>query len=303
MRGQRLDRIVALSVEGLSRSAARRLLDAGRVRVEGRAREADFHPPTGALIEGDVPEPASSPLSPEPFEVEVLLEDEHLLVLNKPAGLTVHPGAGRRQGTLVHQLLGSGRALSSVGGPERPGIVHRLDRDTSGCLVVARTDVAHHALSAQFRTRRIDKEYRALVWGVPRRPRGRLESPIGRHPIHRRLMSTRSRAGRPALTEYRLLSSASGVAWLGIDLRTGRTHQIRVHLAALGHPVVGDVLYGQPPPRVAAEVRAALASCQRLMLHARRLAFEHPASGERVEVLAPLPPELDDLLRTLGLGD
>jgi len=232
--------------------------------------------------------------------VPILYEDDQLLILDKPAGLTVHPGAGRRQGTLVHQLLGSGRSLSSIGGPERPGIVHRLDRDTSGCLVVARTDAAHHALAAQFRTRRVEKEYRALVWGVPRRPRGRLEAPIGRHPVHRTLMSTRSRAGRAALTEYQVLSSGSGVAWLALMLRTGRTHQIRVHLADLGHPVVGDPLYGRGA--VPASAAAALRACPRLILHARRLAFEHPLEGRRIEVTAPLPAAIEALLAALGLS-
>ncbi|MGH2628041.1 MAG: RluA family pseudouridine synthase, partial [Anaerolineales bacterium] len=204
---------------------------------------------------------------------------------------------------LVHQLLGSGRTLSSVGAPERPGIVHRLDRDTSGCLLVARTDAAHHALASQFSQRSVLKEYRALVWGCPRRPRGRIEAPIGRHPVHRTLMSARPRAGRPAVTEYEVIACESGLAWLRVVLRTGRTHQIRVHLASIGHPVVGDPLYGDRPRSVGARVEEALLDCPRLTLHALRLGFDHPADGRRIEVEAPLPAEMARLLTVLGLAD
>jgi 23S rRNA pseudouridine1911/1915/1917 synthase len=301
--GQRFDKILAECVEGLSRSAARRLIQQGRVRADGRHFDPDGRPPAGARIEGSLPPPPAHTLVPEPFNVTVLLEDEHLLVLDKPAGLTVHPGAGRRTGTLVHQLLGSGRALSSVGAPERPGIVHRLDRDTSGCLLVARTDAAHHALAAQFRKRSVLKEYRALVWGRPRRPRARIETPIGRHPVHRTLMSVRPRAGRPAVTEYEVIACGSGLAWLRVDLRTGRTHQIRVHLASAGHAVVGDPLYGAQPRGAGPPADAALLDCPRLVLHALRLGFDHPADGRRIEVEAPLPDEIVRLLAALGLAD
>lgn len=301
--GERLDRIVASSVEGLSRTAARRLIERGMVQVDGRVLDPDARPPAGARVEGEIPEAPPSTLAPEPFDVPVLYEDDLLMVLDKPAGLTVHPGAGRRRGTLVHRLLGSGRTLSSIGGPERPGIVHRLDRETSGCLLVARTDAAHHALVAQFRSRRVEKEYRALVWGAPRRPRGRIEAPVGRHPVKRTLMSTRSRAGRPAVTDYRVIGSASGLAWLGIDLKTGRTHQIRVHLASLGHPVVGDVLYGRAPRSTARPLPGLPGGAPRLMLHALRLAFDHPGSGARLEVAAPLPAEMAAVLGALGLAD
>jgi 23S rRNA pseudouridine1911/1915/1917 synthase len=299
--GQRLDRLVALQVPRLSRTAARRLIEAGRVRVDGLRMEADDRPAAGAEVEGQVAETAPAALAPEPFRVPVLYEDEHLLVIDKPAGLTVHPGAGRRTGTLVHQLLGSGRTLSGVGAPDRPGIVHRLDRETSGCLAVARTDAAHHALAARFRSREVIKEYRALVCGSPRRPRGRIEAPIGRHPQRRTLMSTRTRAGRPALTEYRVLGAARGLAWLALDLKTGRTHQIRVHLASIGHPVVGDRLYGGTGGALPAQARAALGERPRLMLHALRLAFEHPLQPGLVEARAPLPPEIAAALEALDI--
>ena len=300
--GERLDRIVAASVPGLSRTAAGRLIREGHIRVDGCPAEPDSRPRAGLQVEGTIPAAPPGDLAPEPFTVPVLYEDDQVLVIDKPAGLTVHPGAGRRTGTLVHQLLGSGRSLSSVGAPVRPGIVHRLDRETSGCLLIARTDAAHHALAAQFRRRQVEKEYRALVWGVPRRPRGRVEAPVGRHPVHRTLMSTRSRSGRSAVTEYRVLSSAAGVSWLALDLKTGRTHQIRVHLASLGHPVVGDALYGGRR-RGSAPVEEALRGCPRLMLHARRLTFTHPGSGLRVEVEAPLPEAVSRLLAALGLTD
>ena len=299
--GLRLDRILADSVEGLSRTAARRLIVEGRVRVDGRALEPDSRPPAGARVAGTLPAPALQTLVPESFNVGILYEDEHLLVLDKPSGLTVHPGAGRRTGTLVHQLLGSGRSLSSIGAPERPGIVHRLDRETSGCLLVARTDAAHHALAAQFRGRSVVKIYRALVWGSPRRPRGRIEAPIGRHPVRRTLMAVRPRAGRPALTEYEVLCGAPGVAWLGVRLKTGRTHQIRVHLSSIGHPVVGDTLYGGRSRSIPAGTREALNACPRLILHALRLEFDHPADNRRIGIEAPLPFEIQRLFSALAL--
>jgi 23S rRNA pseudouridine1911/1915/1917 synthase len=270
--------------------------------VDGRPAQPDTRPRAGVEVEGLIPEPQPADLAPEPFAVPVLYEDDQVLVVDKPAGLTVHPGAGRRTGTLVHQLLGRGRALSSVGAPARPGIVHRLDRETSGCLLIARTDAAHHALAAQFRRRQVEKEYRALVWGAPRRPCARIEAPVGRHPVHRTLMSTRSRSGRAAVTEYRVLSSAAGVSWLALDLKTGRTHQIRVHLASIGHPVVGDALYGGRR-RGSGAAEEALRDCPRLILHARRLAFTQPASGQRLEVEAPLPEDISRLLAALGLPD
>ncbi|MEE9219091.1 MAG: RluA family pseudouridine synthase [Acidobacteriota bacterium] len=301
--GERLDRIVASSVEGLSRTLARRLIEQGRVHVEGRSVEPDSRPPLGAQVEGSLPPPVASELIAEPFTLDVLYEDAHLLVIDKPSGLSVHPGAGRRSATLVNQLLGSGRNLSRVGAPERPGIVHRLDRETSGCLVVALSDVAHHALAAQFQRRRVDKEYRALVRGVLARPHGRVELPIGRHPVQRTRMSVQSRTGRAALTEYRVLDSGRGMSWLAIDLRTGRTHQIRVHLTSLGHPIIGDSVYGRPRRRICAEPLRGIGPPGRLMLHAYRVAFQHPLGSHRIEVRSPLPPDMVHYLTLSGLHD
>ncbi len=301
--GERLDRILAARVEGLSRSAARKLIAEGRVLVQGRPMEPDSRPKAGLEVEGTLPDPPAHTLVAESFHLDILYEDDHLMVIDKPSGLSVHPGAGRREGTLVNKLLGSGRTLSAVGAPERPGIVHRLDLDTSGCLLVARTDQAHHGLAAQFQGRSIDKEYRALVWGNLARGKGRIEAPIGRHPVHRTRMAVRQRTGRAAVTEYTVLARAPGVSWLAVRLLTGRTHQIRVHMASLGHPVAGDPVYGRCPRNAPPAAVRALEKCPRLVLHASRLSFEHPVYSRHLEVESPLPPDIANLLVHLGIAD
>ena len=299
--GERLDRIVAASVEGLSRTAARKLIAEGRILVQGNRMEPDSRPKAGLEVEGTLPEPPPRTLAPESFDLDILYEDDHLMVIDKPSGVSVHPGAGRREGTLVNQLLGSGRALSTVGGPERPGIVHRLDLETSGCLLVACTDQAHHGLAAQFQSRTIDKEYRALVWGNLARSSGRIDAPIGRHPVHRTRMAVRQRTGRAAVTQYTVVARAPGVSWLALRLLTGRTHQIRVHMASLGHPVAGDPVYGRRPGNSPPAAVRALEHCPRLVLHASRLAFDHPVHHRRLEVESPLPDDIANLLVHLGI--
>ncbi|MEE9229675.1 MAG: RluA family pseudouridine synthase [Acidobacteriota bacterium] len=299
--GERLDRIVAARVEGLSRTAARKLIAEGRVRVQGHAMEPDSRPKAGLEVEGTLPDPPPQTLAPESFNLDVLYEDDYLMVIDKPSGLSVHPGAGRREGTLVNQLLGSGRTLSAVGAPERPGIVHRLDLETSGCLLVARTDQAHHGLASQFQDRSIDKEYRALVWGNVARSKGRIEAPIGRHPVHRTRMAVRQRTGRAAVTQYTVVAKAAGLSWLALRPLTGRTHQIRVHMASLGHPVAGDPVYGRCPKNPPDAAVRALEHCPRLVLHASRLAFDHPVHHRRLEVESPLPIDIANLLVHLGI--
>jgi 23S rRNA pseudouridine1911/1915/1917 synthase len=223
------------------------------------------------------------------MELEILFEDEDLLVLNKPAGLVMHPGAGHQQHTLVNALLAHCKNLSGIGGVERPGIVHRLDKETSGVLVVAKNDSTHRDLSKQFAARTMQKIYLALVAGVPRKSSGVIDKAIARHPVHRQRMSIARRQGRTAKTEYRVLRAGAGMSLLECTLHSGRTHQIRVHLHHLAHPVLGDKLYGGKHA----------GTFPRQMLHAWKLAFSHPRTGEVTIFEAPLPPDFAEALRQL----
>jgi 23S rRNA pseudouridine1911/1915/1917 synthase len=218
---------------------------------------------------------------PEPIPLEILFEDNDLIVINKPAGLVVHPGAGHRQHTLVNALLSHCTTLSGIGGKERPGIVHRLDKETSGCLVVAKNDKAHRNLSKQFAERTVEKIYLALVAGKLRKEAGLIEEKIGRHPVHRQRMSVTSPRGRPAKTEYRVIRSGDQMSLVECRLHSGRTHQIRVHLHHIGHPVLGDKVYAARSAK----------NFPRQMLHAWRLGFRHPCSGEWKSFQAPLPDD------------
>jgi 23S rRNA pseudouridine1911/1915/1917 synthase len=258
-----------------------------------------LHP--GQQVELSVPEPRPAIPAPEDIPLSVLYEDSRLLVLDKPAGLVVHPGAGRTSGTLVNALLHQVTDLSGVGGVLRPGIVHRLDRGTSGLLVVAKDDAAHRALARQFADRSVEKEYLALVLGVPARAHGTIEATVGRDPVHRRRMSVRSARGREARSTWTTVEALDGAALLRVRIHTGRTHQIRVHLASIGHPVAGDDVYGgrRTPPSRRAESRRALEALERPALHAARLAFVHPGTGRRVEFESPLPEDIRDAVERL----
>jgi 23S rRNA pseudouridine1911/1915/1917 synthase len=238
---------------------------------------------------------------PEDLPLAMVYADADLVVIDKPAGLSVHPGAGRPAGTLVNALLHHVRDLSGVGGVLRPGIVHRLDRGTSGLLVVAKHDAAHRALARQFAERSVEKEYLAVVLGVPASAAGRIDLPIGRDPRRRLTMSVRAPRARAALTEWRRVEVFDGAALLRVRLHTGRTHQIRVHLASLGHPIAGDAAYGgtRTPPARGVRARQALAALSRPALHSARLAFTHPTSGERLTFESALPADLEALLRGL----
>jgi 23S rRNA pseudouridine1911/1915/1917 synthase len=274
-----LDRVLAALEQGLSRSAAARLVREGLVTLNGRpARPAD------AVVEGDVIEyrlpAAEARPSAEAIPLRVLYDDGLVVVVDKPAGMVVHPAPGHRSGTLVHALLGLGGQWSSVGGSERPGIVHRLDRDTSGLILAARTDAAHLRLASQLRNRTLSRTYLAVVRGRIAVPDQVLEGPIGRHPRDRTRMAVVP-GGRPARTRVRVLESRGGHTLVQCDLESGRTHQIRVHLAALGHPVVGDAVYGRRRPH----------EPERPMLHAWRLRFSHPADGHEMSFEAPLPAD------------
>jgi 23S rRNA pseudouridine1911/1915/1917 synthase len=283
--GDRLDRFLAELPEVSSRSAAERLVESGSVRVNGTAQPKSYRLEGGEELEVELPPEKPSALEPEPIDFRVVYEDEHLLVVDKPAGLVVHPGAGHGSGTLVHGLVG----VAAGGGEEdRPGIVHRLDRDTSGLLVVARTDEAHTRLQEMVRGRALERHYVALVRGRPRSWRGTIDAPIGRDRDEPTRQSLDTDTPREAVTHFEVAELLGGHALLDVRLETGRTHQIRVHLAAVDLPVVGDPLYGIPDQALG-----------RQFLHANRLVFDHPFTGERIDLKSPLPPDLDAYLGRL----
>jgi 23S rRNA pseudouridine1911/1915/1917 synthase len=282
--GERLDRFLALLEDVGSRAAAERLIEEGRVLVDGAPRPKSHRLDPGEELALDVPESRPSGLQPEDLDLRLPWEDEHLLVVDKPAGIVVHPSAGHARGTLVHGLLG--RAIEGGGEAERPGIVHRLDRDTSGLLVVARSEEAHRRLQRLLRRRELVREYIVLVRGRPRSRRGRIEAPIGRDRRDPTRMSLDTASPREAVTEFELVELFPRHALLRVRLVTGRTHQIRVHLAAIDLPVAGDPIYG---------VEGDL-GLERQFLHAARLAFPHPFTEEPVEVDSPLPGDLQAAL-------
>jgi 23S rRNA pseudouridine1911/1915/1917 synthase len=295
--GERLDRMVAAEVGGLSRSQVQKLITDGHVRVAGRAARANLAVRPGDRVTVDVPAPAPATVAAEPLPLVVLYQDDDLAVLDKPAGMVVHPSAGHASGTLVNALLHHLGGLSGVGGELRPGIVHRLDRGTSGVMVVAKHDEAHRELARQFHDREIEKEYIALVWGVVQAGR-RLDAAIGRDPGHRQRMSTRARRAREAVTRITRAYPLPGLTLCQVAIHTGRTHQIRVHLSGIGHPVVGDALYGGVHRRVQGDIRA-VQRLTRPFLHAERLVFTHPREGRRLEFTAALPADLQDVLEAL----
>ena len=292
--GERLDRHVAARLD-LPRNQVRKWIQDGHVRLGGRQAKPSTAVAAGDLVECDPPERKDDRVRAEPGELAVLYEDADVVVLDKPAGLTVHPGAGRATGTLAHHLLARYPEMEGVGGPGRPGIVHRLDQGTSGALVVARTPAAYARLARAFASREVDKSYLAIVYGAPSPAAGTIEAPIGRHPVRRKEMAVVSR-GRPARTGYRTVASGAGIALVELDLATGRTHQIRVHMKHLGHPLVGDPVYGEarwkglPRP-----VQPPLRDFPRPALHAWKLAFRHPRDGRALSFEAPVPEDLKSL--------
>ncbi len=292
--GERLDRHVASQLD-LPRNQVQTWIRDGLVRLNDREAKPSAALAAGDRIECNPPEPREERVQPEPGELAVLYEDADVVVLDKPAGLTVHPGAGRASGTLAHHLLARYPEMAGVGGPGRPGIVHRLDQGTSGVLVVARTAAAHVRLARAFAERQVDKRYLAIVYGAPEPPSGTIEAPIGRHPQRRTEMAVRPR-GRPARTGYRTLAHHAGIALVELELATGRTHQIRVHMKNAGHPLVGDPVYGEARwkglPR---SVQAPLRDFPRPALHAWRLSFQHPRDGRPLAFEAPVPADLQGL--------
>jgi len=299
--GQRLDRFLAARLPTLSRSKIQALMEEGRVVVDGVARKASHRIETGESVTIEIPPPPPAGVAAESIPLEILYEDDDLAVINKPAGMVVHPGAGADSGTMVGALLyrfGGSRGLSAIGGPLRPGIVHRLDKGTSGAIVIAKNDAAHRQLVEDFRARRVQKTYLALLHGKLKDNSGSIDLPIARDLRRRSRMTARRRSGREARTDWRIRLRLDGFTLIEADLRTGRTHQIRVHFSALGCPVVGDTLYGASHrERAGSETLAPLG---RNFLHAARLAFTHPATGIRTDVRAPLPAKLADYLHALG---
>ncbi|HEX9185740.1 MAG TPA: RluA family pseudouridine synthase [Vicinamibacteria bacterium] len=299
--GLRLDAWLARRLPALSRARLQTLIDEGQVRLDGLVPRASLRLRPGQVASVHVPAPVPAVPQAEAIPITVVHEDRDLLVVDKPAGLVVHPGAGQTAGTLVNALLGRVTDLSGVGGVLRPGIVHRLDRGTSGLLVVAKNDETHRALVRQFAGRTVEKEYLALVLGRPKLPSGEIDAPIGRDPVHRQRMSVRAPRGREARTSWAVVERFDGAALLRVRIHTGRTHQIRVHLASVGHPVAADAVYGgaRRPSSGRAAARAALGSLARPALHAARLAFVHPATGERLAFDAPLPADLEAVIERL----
>jgi len=283
--GKRLDHYVAEVMPQYSRSRIQDWIKAGRVTVDGAASRPSFVLRGAEVVEVT---PASLPplkAEPEDIPVEVLYADDDVIAINKPAGMVVHAGAGRHTGTLVNALLHKFQTLSTISGDERPGIVHRLDRDTSGVLLVARTDKAHRDLAEQFAGRSVEKTYLALVQGRVEKEDGQIRAKITRDPVRRVRMTARLDQGRTAHTEYRVLERLTGFTLLEVAIHTGRTHQIRVHLSSIGHPIAGDVLYG-----------GARTSRGRFFLHAYRISFDSPSTGGRISVEAPFAPDLADWL-------
>ncbi len=289
--GKRLDAFLHGRLPEYSRSRLQSWIKAGRVTVDGGVQRSSHLLHGGEMVSV---EPADlAPLNAEAEEIplRILYQDDDVVVIDKPAGIVVHAGAGHSRGTLVNALLHHFRTLSSVNGDMRPGIVHRLDRETSGVIVVARTDAAHQSLAAQFQDRRVEKIYLALANGRMKTPVGRITSPITRDPVRRIRMTTKTGEGRSALTEYEVLETVGQYSFLRVRIGTGRTHQIRVHLASLGHPVAGDRLYGAPP-----------ITLERFFLHAHRLQFRSPSTGQVIAVESPLPPELISFLQAQHAG-
>ena len=294
--GQRLDQFLASQIDTLSRSQIQRLVQQGHVSLSHGRAKPGLVTTSGLEIQVDIPAPEAAAPEAEALPLTILYDDEDLVVIDKPAGVVVHPGAGHPRGTLVNALLHHVRGLSGVGGVSRPGIVHRLDRGTSGVMVIAKHDGAHRSLASQFHDRTVGKEYVALVWG--RVPAGlAIDKPIGRHPRHRQKMTTRARSGRSAVTRVLQVHPFDGATLVRVAIGTGRTHQIRVHLSEAGHPIVGDTLYGGR--RIVAGLVPVLRTLDRPFLHAARLSFDHPSDGRRLTFEAPLPEELQRILGAL----
>jgi 23S rRNA pseudouridine1911/1915/1917 synthase len=301
---KRLDVFLSQKEPALSRSQVKRLIETGKVHIEGRKAKAGLKLRENEVVTLTLPEPQKMEVEAEAIPLKVLYEDRHLIVVDKPAGLVVHPGAGNYSGTLVNALLHRCRDLAGIGGVLRPGIVHRLDKDTSGVLVVAKDDPAHRSLSDQFRKHTAERRYMGIVFGqLPEE--GQVAAPVGRHPTHRKKMSARPRKGREARTHWRVLERFRSFNLAEFRLETGRTHQIRVHLSSIGHPILGDLLYGGRKRLASVEplpLRQGLQRVKRQALHAASLGFVHPVTGKDLKFASSLPEDIReavDLLRRM----
>ncbi len=295
---ERLDTYLRTQFPAVSRGAIQRLIEQGHIKVNGQIVKPTYGPRAGDAVEVYWPEPRSAEAQPEALPLEILYEDKDLLVLNKAPGVVVHPSAGHEEHTLVNALLHHCKGkLSGIGGVLRPGIVHRLDKETSGCLIVAKNDSAHLALSAQFSQRSLEKIYLAILCGRLMRASGDIRAAIGRHPSHRKRMAVTEQAGRDAWTTYRVLEHLDNATLAEALLRTGRTHQIRVHFQHIGFPLLGDLTYGKRPSQRITELTGYTAP--RVMLHAYRLSFEHPRSLQRMDFEAPIPEDFRQAIAAL----
>ncbi len=287
----RIDKFLAEMLEEYSRSFLQKLIAEQHVLVDGRPVKANFRLKEGAEILVQVPEPEPICLEPEDIPLSILYEDEELLVVDKPKGMVVHPAAGHSSHTLVNALLFHCQgSLSGINGAMRPGIVHRIDRDTTGALIVCKTDRAHRILAEQLKVHSVTRKYRAVVFGNIREEEGTVDAPIGRHPTERKKMAVNYRNGKPAVTHYRVLQHFQNYAYIECQLETGRTHQIRVHMASIGHPLLGDTVYGPARQPYALEGQ---------VLHAMTIGFQHPVTGAYMEFESPLPQYFTDLLKTI----
>lgn len=298
--GKRIDTVVASLVPGLSRSQAADLIKQGEIQVSGEPKKPGYRLRFGDDIIGRVPPPDPANFLPEPIFLDILHEDADLVIINKPPDLVMHPAPGHTSGTLVNGLLHHCPDLAGIGGRIRPGIVHRLDKDTTGVLAVAKNSVAQACLAAQFKNRTVRKQYMAVVYGVPASDSGVVENPIGRHPVDRKKMTIRPN-GRPAITRWQVMERYDGMALLSLGIETGRTHQIRVHCAALGHPVAGDPVYGgrKPPANLTKIIADKAKGLDRQMLHAASLTFVHPQTQKCLTFSAPLPDDMERLIMFL----
>lgn len=296
---QRLDVYLADALPAVSRSGIKKFLEDGRINVNGRSVKAGYRLRLNDLIEVRLPPEAKGPLEPQAIPLDIIYEDDDIIVLNKPAGLAVHPGAGRASGTLVNALLSHTSELSDID-PSRPGIVHRLDKDTTGALAVARNNPSHLSLAGQFKEHTTKRSYVALVWGSVDGP-GAIDLPIGRDLTQRKKISARTKKSRRAVTLYRVLKRYPLMTLLELNPRTGRTHQLRVHLASINHPVVGDQVYGKRkiPSTAPKPVSDMLKKIKRQMLHAKTLGLIHPSKGVYMEFSSPLPRDMEGLIKTL----
>lgn len=306
-KAKRLDALIASRISNCSRSVATALISKGEIRVQGLIKKPGYRVKAGDRIDGRIPPPISMAIKAEPIDLDIIYEDDHLIILNKQSGLVVHPAPGHYSGTLVNGLLYHYPALKGFGSDFRPGIVHRLDKDTSGLLIIAKDDTAHQHLARQFKSRKIKKEYLALVDGEVTGETGTISLAVGRHPVDRKRMSTRSTKGRDAVTKWRVRERFPGATWLKLDPKTGRTHQIRVHLAAISHPVIGDPVYRKP--RGGKQQERGKAAFQktklplRLMLHSWRIQFSDPVTDQIKSYEAPVPDDMNRLADTLRERD